>query len=80
MWGVLCVKKKIVLIYKECYVRVKSSVVQVTSKLWYIIDYLLLLFKSNLLPYNISLKIVMHYITPVLLLSYFDQNNYRSRS
>ncbi len=56
MWGVLCVKKKIVLIFKECYVRVKSSVVQVTSKLWYIIDYLLLLFKSNLLPYNITVS------------------------
>ncbi len=56
MWGVLCVKKKIVLIYIECYVWAKSSVVQVTSKLWYIIDYLLLLFKRNLLPYNITVS------------------------
>ncbi len=46
----------------------------------YIIDYLLLLFKSNLLPYNITVIILMHYITPVLLLIYFHQNNYRSRS
>ncbi len=32
------------------------SVVQVTSKLEYIIDYLLLLFKSNSLPYNITVS------------------------